>query len=170
MGILGKKRICRVANVTDQGLAVFAGFGKMPHSRFFHDFLDKVKTSDAEQFNILCSRRFKEMGLYKGRIVNLDRHFMGYFEKKRIGKDEHPTRNIGMKGINASFTHDQETGDPIFVRVDYPGLKPGDVAIPMLNTTKDILGDEMETAVFDKWFSVGALLDYIDRWNGSLVR
>jgi hypothetical protein len=35
--------------------------------------LDKVKTSDAEQFNIRCSRRFKEMELYKGRIVNLDR-------------------------------------------------------------------------------------------------
>ncbi len=163
MGIVGKKRICRVANVTDQGLAVFAGLGKMPHSRFFHDFLDKVKTSDAEQFNILCSKRFKEMELYKGRIVNLDRHFMGYFGKKRIGKDKHPTRNISMKGINASFTHDQETGDPIFVRADYPGLKPGDVAIPMLNTTKDILGGEMETAVFDKWFSVGALLDYIDK-------
>jgi len=80
--------------------------------------LDKVKTSDAEQFNIRCSRRFKEMGLYKGRIVNIDRHFMGYFGKKRIGKDKHPTRNIRMKGVNASFTHDRETCDPIFVRAD----------------------------------------------------
>jgi hypothetical protein len=34
---------------------------------------------------------------------------MGYFGKKRIGKDKHPTRNISMKGVNASFTHDQET-------------------------------------------------------------
>ncbi|MDI6885875.1 MAG: hypothetical protein QMD22_05930, partial [archaeon] len=40
------------------------------------------------------------------------------------------------------------------------------VAIPMLNTTKDILGDEMETVVFDKWFSVGSLLDYIDKEMG----
>lgn len=103
------------------------------------------------------------MGLFKGKIVNLDRHFMSHFRKKRIGKDKHPTRNISMKGVNASFTHDQETGDPIFVRADYPGLKPEDVAIPMLNTTEDIIGDEMETAVFDKWFSVGSLLDYIDK-------
>ncbi len=163
LGIVGKKRISRVENVTDQGLAVFAGLGKMPDPCFFHDFLDKVKTLDAEQFNILCSRRFREMGLFKGKIVNLDRHFMGYFGKKRIGKDKHPTRNISMKGVNASFTHDQETGDPMFVRADYPGLKPEDVAIPMLNTTKDIIGDEMETVVFDKWFSVGSLLDYIDK-------
>jgi len=59
-----------------------------------------------------------------------------------------------MKGVNASFTHDQDTGNPIFVRADYHGLKPEDVAIPMLNTTKDIIGDEMETAVFDKCFSI----------------
>lgn len=71
-----------------------------------------------------------------------------------------------MKGVNASFTHDQDTGNPIFVRADYHGLKPEDVAIPMLNTTKDIIGDEMETVVFDKWFSVGSLLDYIDKEMG----
>jgi hypothetical protein len=58
-------------------------------------------------FNILCSKRFKEMGLFKGKIINLDRHFMGYFGKKRIGKDKHPARNISMKGVNASFTQDQ---------------------------------------------------------------
>jgi len=166
LGIVGKKRISRVENVTDQGLAVFAGLGKMPDPSFFHDFLDEVKTLDAEQFNILCSRRFREMGLFKGKIINLDRHFISYFGKKRIGKDKHPTRNISMKGVNASFTHDQETGDPIFVRADYPGLKPEDVAIPMLNATKDIIGDEMETVVFDKWFSVGSLLDYIDKEMG----
>ena len=164
--IVGKKRISRVKNVTDQGLAVFAGLGKMPNSSFFHNFLDEVKTSDAEQFNILCSKRFKEMGLFKDKIINLDRHFMGYFGKKRIGKDKHPTRNISMKGVNASFTQDQETGVPIFVRADYPGLKPEDVAIPMLNTTKEIIGDGMETVVFDKWFSVGSLLDYIDKEIG----
>ena len=64
MVIVGQKRISRVANVTDQGLAVFAGLGKMSDPIFFHNFLDKVKTSDAEQFNILCSKRFKEMGQF----------------------------------------------------------------------------------------------------------
>jgi hypothetical protein len=166
LGIVGKKRISRVGAVKDQGFVVFAGLGMMPDSSFFHNFLDEVKTSDAEQFNIVCSKRFKEMGLFKGRIVNLDRHFMGYFGKKKIGKDKHPTRNISMKGVNASFTHDQETGDPIFVRADYPGLKPEEVAIPVLNTTEEIIGDEMEMVVFDKWFSVGSLLNYIDKEMG----
>lgn len=163
MSIIGKKRISRVEKITDQGVGVFAGLGKLPDSSFFHSFLNKTKTLNAERFNISCSKKFKEMGLYNGSIVNVDRHFMGYFGKTRIGKDKHPTRNISMKGVNASFTHDQETGDPIFVRADYPGLKPEEVAIPILKTTKNIIGNEMNMVVFDKWFSVGSLLDYIDR-------
>lgn len=166
LSIIGKKRINRVEKITDQGVPVFAGLGKLPDFSFFHGFLNKTKTLDAEQFNISCSKKFKEMGLYNGKIINLDRHFMGYFGKKNIGKDKHPTRNISMKGVNASFTHDQETGDPIFVRADYPGLRPEEVAFPMLNTTKSIIGNEMKMVVFDKWFSVGSLLDYINREMG----
>lgn len=166
LSILGKKRINRTEKITDQGVAVFAGLGKLPDSSFFHSFLNKTKTSGAEGFNISCSKKFKEMGLYSGSTVNVDRHFMGYFGKKRIGKDKHPTRNISMKGVNASFTHDQKTGDPIFVRADYPGLKPEEVAIPILKTTKNIIGDEMKMVVFDKWFSVGSLLNYIDQEMG----
>ena len=37
-----EKRISRVANVTDQCLAVFAGLGKMSDPSFFHNFLDKL--------------------------------------------------------------------------------------------------------------------------------
>ena len=94
MGIVGKKRICRVANVTDQGLAVFAGLGKMPDPSFFHDFLDKVKTSDAEQFNIRCSRRFKEMGLkyvtilklYQNRVEEMKSIPAGQFREMADGR------------------------------------------------------------------------------------
>ena len=94
MGIVGKKRISRVANVTDQGLAVFAGLGKMSDPCFLHDFLDKVKTSDAEQFNIRCSRRFKEMGLkyvallklYQNRVEEMKSIPAGQFREMADGR------------------------------------------------------------------------------------
>ncbi len=102
--------------------------------------------------------------IFKGKIINLDGHFIGYFGKSKIGKDKHPTRNISMKGIRAFFSQDQETGNPIFARVAYPrkGLTPEIVTIPMLENIKDIL-PEMEKVVFDKWFSVGSLLEYLDK-------
>jgi hypothetical protein len=58
----------------------------------------------------------------------------------------------------AFVVQDQETGNPVFVRVKYPrkGLKPKNLTMPMLEITKDILPD-LEKVVFDKWFSVGSL-------------
>ncbi len=67
-----------------------------------------------------------------------------------------------MQGIKAFFSQDQETGNPVFVRVAYPrkGLTPENITIPMIEIIKDIL-PEMEKVVFDKWFSVGSLLEYL---------
>jgi hypothetical protein len=89
---------------------------------------------------------------------------IGYFGNLKIGKDWHPTKNKIMRGIKAFFTQDQETGNPVFARVEYPrrGLTPEDIAVPMLKITRDIL-PELEKVVFDKWFSVGSLLEYLDK-------
>jgi hypothetical protein len=56
-----------------------------------------------------------------------------------------------MRGIKAFFIQDQETGNPVFARAEYPrrGLKPGDVAVSMLEITNGIL-PRLEKAVFDK--------------------
>lgn len=50
------------------------------------------------------------------------------------------------------------------MRVKYPrkGLKPENLTVPILKITKDILLN-LEKVVFDKWFSVGSLLDYLDK-------
>ena len=64
LSIVGMKRISRVEYVTDQGLAVFAGLSKMPDPSFFHDFLDSVKTSDAEQFNIILLQEIQRNGAF----------------------------------------------------------------------------------------------------------
>ncbi len=126
--------------------------------------MDRITQAGAESFEIASSRAFKKMGLYRGKIVNLDAHFIGYFGNLKIGKDRHPTRNKIMRGIKAFFIQDQETGNPVFARREYPrrGLNPEDVAISMLEITRDIL-PELEKAVFDKWFSVGSLLEYLDK-------
>ncbi len=112
----------------------------------------------------MSAKAFKKLGIFKGKIINLDGHFTAYFGKSKIGKDKHATRNISMHGIKAFISQDQETGNPIFVRVAYPrkGITPENVTIPMLEITREII-PEFEKVVFDKWFSVGSLLEYIDK-------
>ena len=136
----------------------------MPSKSYLHNFLDQITVSSAENFQVASAKAFKKLGIFKSKIVNLDGHFIGYFGKSKIGKDKHPTRNISMRGIKAFFCQDQETGNPVLARVAYPrkGLTPENVTIPMLEIVKDIL-PEMDKVVFDKWFSVGSLLEYLDK-------
>ena len=69
-----------------------------------------------------------------------------------------------MRGIKAFIIQDQDTGNPIFGRVEYPrkGPKPETVTVPILEIARDILPD-IKKVVFDKWFSVGSLLEYLDK-------
>ena len=112
----------------------------------------------------MSAKAFKKLGIFKGKIINIDGHFTAYFGKSKIGKDKHATRNIIMHGIKAFISQDQETGNPIFVQVAYPrkGITPENVTIPMLEITREII-PELEKVVFDKWFSVGSLIEYIDK-------
>jgi hypothetical protein len=164
LAVIGKKRVSKGETIKDYGIAAIAGFSKIPSKSYLHKFLDEITVSCAENFEIVSAKAFKKLGIFKGRIINLDGHFIGYFGKSKIGKDKHPTRNISMKGIKAFFSQDQETGNPIFARVAYPrkGLTPENATIPMLENIKDIF-PEIEKVVFDKWFSVGSLLEYLDK-------
>ena len=164
LAVIGKRRVSKSETIKDYGIAVLAGFSKLPSKSYFFDFLDRITQANAERFEIASAKAFKKLGIYTGKVANLDSHFIGYFGNLRIGKDKHPTRNISMRGIKAFFTQDQETGNPVFARVEYPrrGLKPEDIAVPMLEITRAILPD-LEKAVFDKWFSVGSLLEYLDK-------
>lgn len=164
LAVIGRKRVSKSETLKDYGIAVLAGFSRLPSKSYFFDFLDSITVASAERFEIASAKAFKKLGIYVGKVINLDSHFIGYFGNLRICKDKHPTRNISMRGIKAFFTQDQETENPIFARVEYPrrDLKPEEVAVPMLEITRDILPG-LEKAVFDKWFSVGSLLEYLDK-------
>lgn len=143
---------------------MLCGLGKLPDPSSFYRFLQGVKTTGAEEFIVECSKKFVGTGLNMGRVVNLDGKFLGYFGKKKIGKTKHPTRNIVLPGLNVFAVQDQETRNPIFLRIKYPGLKAIDVGIPLLERTMEIVGEGcLEKVIWDRWFSVGALLDYLDK-------
>ena len=164
LSVIGKKRVAKVDNLKDHGIAVLSGFSKLPSKSYFHEFLNKITVSSAENFEITSAKAFNKFGLFKGKIVNLDANIISYFGDMKIGKTKHGTRNISMRSIMAFVVQDQETGNPVFVRVKYPrkGLKPKNLTVPMLEITKDILPN-LEKVVFDKWFSVGSLLDHLDK-------
>lgn len=165
IAIFEEGNISSIDGLKDKGFPVLCGLGKIPDPSFFYRFLAGVKTTGAEEFIVECSKKFVETCLNIGRVVNLDGKFLGYFGKKKIGKTKHPTRNIVLPGLNVFVVQDQETKNPIFLRVKYPGLKARDVGIPLLERTIEIVGEgHLEKVIWDRWFSVGALLDYLDKY------
>ncbi len=92
------------------------------------------------------------------------------------GKEGKPdaVKELGYRIVDLEHT---EFSDPklISITTDYGEERESElyarcgVKIPMLNTTTDIIGDEMEMVVFDKWFSAGSLLDYVNREMGIKV-
>ena len=69
---------------------------------------DFIQIKGKTRWHIRISERIdSEFGIFKGKIINLDGHFIAYFGK---------------------------TGNPIFVRVAYPikGITPENATIPML--------------------------------------
>jgi hypothetical protein len=93
-----------------------------------------------------------------GKTVNQDGHLISYFGDLKIGKDKHPTRNTIMRGIKAFIIQDQDTGNPVFGRVEYPreGLKPETVAVPLLEIARNILPN-LEKVVFEVCYADNAL-------------
>lgn len=165
ISIFEEGSIWGIDGLKDKGFPALCGLGKLPDPSFFYRFLPGVKTRGAEDFIVECSKKFVETGLNRGRVVNLDGKFLGYFGKKKIGKTKHPTRNMVLPGLNVFAVQDQETRNPLFLRVRYPGLKALDVGIPLLERTMEIVGEgQLEKVIWDRWFSVGALLDYLDKY------
>ncbi len=165
ISIFEEGNISNIDGLKDKGFPAFCGLGKLPDPSFFYRFLQGVKTRGAEDFIVECSKKFVETKLNIGRVINLDGKFLGYFGKKKIGKTKHPTRNIVLPGLNVFAVQDQETKNPIFLRVKYPGLKAIDVGIALLERTMEIVGEgRLKKVIWDRWFSVGALLDYLDKY------
>lgn len=164
ISIFEEGKISGIDGLKDKGFPALCGLGNLPDPSFFYRFLQGVETRGAQEFIIECSKKFVETGLNIGRVVNLDGKFLAYFGKKKIGKTMHPTRNKVLPGLNVFAIQDQETRNPIFLMVKYPGLKPIDIAIPLLERAMEIVGKgNLEKVIWDRWFSVGALLYYLNK-------
>ena len=107
---------------------------------------------------ILC-----RLGLIRGEVVNLDSHFAGYFGRSLVGKEKHPTRNISLPGIRFYYAQDSLEKEPVYLEPHYAGEKPVDAALPLVDATLKAVDRKNIRFIFDKWFSVGELLDFLDK-------
>lgn len=159
------KRLFHLENYSknDVGLAVLSGLAQLPEDSVGHDFLNSISVDHSDQFWLGCAGKFVETGLIVGKRVIFDKKFIAFWGKKKMRKDQHGTRHQNMKGIGLYITYDMDGKSCIYKREEYPGAKPTEVGISMLAQTAKITKGKLERVTFDKWFSIGSLLDYLNR-------
>lgn len=159
------KRLFHLENYSknDMGMAVLSGLSEMPEDSVGHEFLNSITVSGAERFWQGCAQRFVETGLIVGERIVLDKKFIAFWGRKRMRKDQHGTRHQQLKGIGLYIIYDLDSKSCIYKREEYPGAKPTDVGISMIKETNNIVGRKLKRIVFDKLFSIGNLLDYLDK-------
>jgi len=161
--LLGKRSLSAAGKVSDLGIICACGLSQFPEDSHFHTHLESSSIASIRKAMIWGSRTLYRLGLIRGELVNLDAHFSGYFGASLIGKDKHPTRNISLPGIKFYYAQDSLEKEPIYLEPHYTGGKPADVAFPLIDATLKVVQSKGIRFIFDRWFSVGQLLEFLDK-------
>lgn len=162
------KRLFHLQNYSknDVGMAVLSGLAQLPEDSVGHDFLNTISMSDSDKFWKGCAQKFVETGLIIGKRVILDKKFIAFWGKEKMRKDQHGTRHQQMKGVGLYVTYDLDGKSCVYKMEEYPGGSRTDAGMSMIKETHKILGGKLERMIFDKFFSIGNLLDYLNRTIG----
>jgi len=161
--IVGKKSLNTAGKVSDLGIICASGLSQFPEDSHFQAHLESSSIRSVREAMIWGSKVLYRLGLIRGEVVNLDAHFAGYFGASLIGKDKHPTRNISLPGIKFYYAQDSLEKEPLYLEPHYTGGKPVDVALPLIDATLKVVDKKDIRFIFDKWFSVGQLLEFLDK-------
>ncbi len=172
MSIIGKSRFGKLKNsIKDLGLATASGLPAYPdQSHMNNDFLDSPKISCSDDFIKAIGRHQIKLGYLDCAVLTWDTHLVKYNGKIDIQKDNIPQAGRACKAIRVYAVVDEGYRNPVYLSCGFPGNKATKVGKKLINSTLDILPDDKKSRfIFDKWFSVGELLNYIKNNNQDYI-
>lgn len=161
--VIGKPRFSKLNTIKDLGLAIASGLPAYPDQSHFHEFLDLPKMLAVDRFIKAIGQRQIEFGYIDGSELACDIHVVKYRGKVDLQKDAIPQQARTDKAIRIYSVVDQGYRNPLYLGCGYPGTRAVEVGQKLVDACLDILPDDKRTKfIFDKWFSVGELLNYIN--------
>ena len=162
--VIGKPRFSKLKTMKDLGLAVASGLPAYPEQSHYHTFLSLPRMSAVDQFIRTISRRQFELGYLEGNELACDTHVAKYTGKIDLQKDHIPQEGKRHKAVRIYAVVDQGYRNPVYLSCGYPGTGAVEIGKRLVDASIDILPPDKKTKfIFDKWFSVGELLDYINQ-------
>lgn len=148
----------RYAHVGDHGFdpapGLFAGLNNLPKCTAMSTYaygLDEVHILRLQQAFITSA---SELGLYDGKVVNLDFHTMPHFGDESV-LEEHwaGARNKRMKGALTLFAQDGESKLLLYTDADIKRCEADDEVMQFLSFWKRVWRGVQPTLVFDSKFT-----------------
>ena len=154
----------------DPGTGLFAGLTALPKCTALSTYsysLDEVHLKRLQQAFVRNARR---LGLYDGRIVNLDFHTVPHYGEQSV-LEEHwaGARGKRMKGALTLFAQDAESKLILYTAADIRRAEADGEVLEFLSFWRSLHRGVMPTLVFDSRFTTYENLSELNRQNVRFV-
>jgi hypothetical protein len=162
--LLGTERYSHVGeHAFDPGLGLFAGLNVLPKTTAMSTYSYSLDSEHILALQKAFVKSAAHLGLYDGRMVNLDFHIMPHFgEDSVLEKHWAGARGKVMKGALTLFAQDAESKLILYTDSDIAKGEEADQALAFLSFWKGVRRGVKPTLVFDSGFTTYKNLSMLD--------
>jgi hypothetical protein len=162
--LLGTERYSHVDDhAFDPGLGLFAGLNVLPKGTSLSAYSYSLDEVHLHRLQKTFVRRASRLGLYDGRMINLDFHTIPHFGEESV-LEEHwsGTRNKALKSALTLFAQDAATKLIFYTAADIRRQETDDQVLAFLSFWKQVRRGVRPTLVFDSRFTTYAKLSKLN--------
>jgi hypothetical protein len=153
--LLGTERFAHVGDHSfDQGLGLFCGLNVLPKCTALSTYSYGLDEVHIQRLQSAFVRRALKLGLYDGKIVNLDFHSIPHFgEESVLEKHWTGARGKGMKGALTLFAQDAESKLLLYTAADIRRAEADDQVTDFIAFWRRVWRGTCPKLVFDSRFT-----------------
>lgn len=153
--LLGTERYSHVNDHSfDPGLGLFAALNRLPKCTSMTSYPGSLDDVHFERLQRNFVKRGSKLGLYDGKVINLDFHTVPHFGDESV-LEEHwsGSRNKTMKGALTLFAQDAESKLILYTSTDILKSESDDQVLEVLSFWRRVRRGVKPTFVFDSKFT-----------------
>lgn len=163
--LLGTERYAHVGEHSfDAGLGLFAGLNVLPKVTTFSTYSYGLDEVHIQKLQAAFVRRAAKLGLYHGRVINLDFHTVPHFgDESVLEKHWAGARGKVMKGALTLFAQDADAKLLLYTAADIRRSEADDQVTEFLSFWRGVRRGVTPTFVFDSRFTTYPKLSELNR-------
>jgi transposase len=171
MKLLGTERYAHMGDHGfDRALGLFAGLNVLPKCTAMSTYSFSLDDVHLQRLQQAFVKQAQKLGLYDGRLVNLDFHTVPHFGDESVLQEHWAgARNKRMKGALTLFAQDSESKLILYTGTDIRRNEADDQVMRFLTFWKGVRRGVKPTLVFDSRFTSYGKLSDLDAQGAKFI-